>query len=263
MSLFSKTPKTGPSAMPKHLVQDDLKIALQSTLAAGLCLGLPAGLYFWVLVIQRGTPSIPGEHLLSFLQAYFVPPETLEMLGAVGWGLCLSKISGYRPWWRLSAATMAGVWVGNFALYHGLLEPWLQEQAFASLAIHMRFGIIVGVTVVCVTVSTGLLHGLALMNWQAALMLAGSTALASVSAALLTLLILDGFGIRVGTGNIAMPKATAAATMAAALAGGAMLGVVFSRYVRAGSSKYSAGKAQNESHHGGKVRMALLLHSRN
>lgn len=88
-----------------------------------------------------------------------------------------------------------------------------------------------------VTMSTGLLLGLAIRNWKASPMLAASTGLASVAAALLTLVILDGLGIRVGTGNIAMPKATAAATMAAALAGGAMLGVVFTRYVSVGSSK--------------------------
>jgi hypothetical protein len=61
--------------------------------------------------------------------------------------------------------------------------------------------------------------------------------LESMLAALLTLLIMGELGIRVGSGNAAMPKVTAAATMAAAFAGGGVLGVLFSRYARTGSSQ--------------------------
>jgi hypothetical protein len=238
----STTPSETHSAVaPNHWSRDDLKIALQSAFAAGLCLGLPAGLYFWVLIVQRWAPTAQGNILLNFLQAHLVPPVTLEMLGAFGWGRCLAKISGYRLWWWLSAATMAGVWIGNFALYHGWLElnPWYQDQAVSALSLHTRFAIIVGMNVLCVTVSTGLLLGLAIMNWRAGLMMAWRTGLASVSAAMVALIILGGLNIRVGSGNLAMPKATAAATMAAALAGGAILGVVFTGYIRAGSAKYS------------------------
>ena len=49
MDPCSKPSETYPSVMPGHLVQSDLKIALQSALAAGLCLGLPAGLFFWLI----------------------------------------------------------------------------------------------------------------------------------------------------------------------------------------------------------------------
>ena len=242
MDSFTTASETYPSVTPNHLSRDDLKIGLQSALAAILCLGLPAGLYFWVYVIQRWMPTAQGEILVNFLQAYLVPPVILEMLGAFGWGIFLSKISGYRRWWWLSAATMGGVWIGNFALYHGWLEiNQVQDQALSALSLHTRFVIIVGLNVLCVTVSTGLLLGLAIMNWRAGLRMAGRTALASVTAVLLTLIILGEFGIQVGSGNLAMPKATAAATMAAALAGGVTLGVVFSRFVRQGFSKHSAG----------------------
>ena len=105
----------------------------------------------------------------------------------------------------------------------------MQEQVLDALPLNMRFAIILIITVLCVMVSTGLLLGLAFMNWQAALTLAGSTGLASVAAALVTLVILDGWGIRVGNENLAMPKATAATTMAAPIVVGAILGVVFSR----------------------------------
>ena len=223
---------TYQSVTPAPLYQNDLKIAVQSALAAGLCLGLPAGLFFWVIIVQRWTQSAPIDGLLHFLQDYTVPPVILEMLGAFGWGLLLSKISGYRQWWWLSTATMAGVRVGDFALYHGWLEQWVQGHAPPDISLHVRFGLILGITVLCVTVSTSLLLGLALMNWKASLMLAANTGLVSVLAALLTLIILDRLGIRVGSGNAAMPKVAAVSTMAAALAGGAILGVGFCRYVR-------------------------------
>ena len=209
-----------------------MKIAVQSALAAGLCLGLPAGLFFWVIIVQRWTPSAPMDGLLHFFQDYVVPPVILEMLGAFGWGLLLSKISGYRQWWWLSTATMAGVRVGDFALYHGWLEQWVQGHAPPDISLHVRLGLILGITVLCVTVSTSLLLGLTLMKWKACLMLAANTVIVSVLAALLTLIILDRLGIRVGSGNAAMPKAAAMSTMAAALTGGAILGVGFTRYVR-------------------------------
>ena len=228
------------SVTPNHSYPSAMKIAVQSAFAAGLCLGLPAGLFFWVIIVQRWTPSAPMDGLLYFFQDYVVPPVILEMLGAFGWGLLLSKISGYRQWWWLSVATMAGVRVGDFALYHGWLDQWVQGHAPLDLSLHVRFGLILGITVLCVTVSTSLLLGLALMNWKASLMLAANTGLVSVLAALLTLIIFDRLGIRVGSGNAAMPKAAAVSTMAAALAGGAILGVEFSRYVREISPNHGA-----------------------
>jgi hypothetical protein len=232
MSSFIAPSEDHHSVTPNHSYPRDLKIAVQSALAAGLCLGLPAGLFFWVIIVQRWTPFAPMDGLLHFLQDYTVPPVILEMLGAFGWGLLLSKISGYRQWWWLSTATMAGVRVGDFALYHGWLEQWVQGHAPPDISLHVRFGLILGITVLCVTVSTSLLLGLTLMNWKACLMLAANTGIVSVLAALLTLIILDRLGIRVGSGNAAMPKAAAMSTMAAALAGGAILGVGFTRYVR-------------------------------
>src|SRR5215216_6150385 len=172
---------------PNRLHQRDLKIAVQSAFAAALCLGLPAGLFFWLIIVQKSTSSHLTNTLVKFFQDYLVPPVMLEMLGAFGWGLLLSKISGYRQWWWLSIATMAGVRVGDFALYHGWLDQLVQAYAPPDLSLHARFGIILGITVLCVTVSTALLLDFALMNWKASLTLAANTGLASVLAALLTL----------------------------------------------------------------------------
>ena len=131
---------------------------------------------------------------------------------------------------------MAGVWVGDFALYNGYLEQWLQRYVPPGRA-SLSFGLILSITILGVTISTGLLLGLALLNWKASLKLAASTTIASVVAALVTFIILDRLGIRVGSGNASMPKVAAASTMVAALAGGVVLGVVFTHYVRAKASK--------------------------
>jgi uncharacterized membrane protein len=232
MSSFIEPSKRSRLARFIALEQSDLKIAVQSALATALCIGLSTGLFFWLITLQRLAPSTQINRLVTFFSNYLVPPEILEMVGAFGWGLLLSKISGYRKWWWLAGATMLGVRLGTFTLYHGLLSEWFLEHIAPDASMHVRFGIILAIAVLCVTVSTGLLLGFVLVNWKASLILAGSTGFVSVIAALITLFILGELGIRVGTGNAAMPKVTAAATMAAALAGGAILGVMFSRYVR-------------------------------
>ena len=221
------------AAESRSLEEGELRIALQSALATALCLGLSTGSFFWLITLQRAAPSAPIDRLVNFFSRYLVPPDILEMIGAFGWGLLLSKISGYRKWWRVAGATFLGNRVGAFVLYSVLLTERLQEQ-MPGVSSHARFGIILALAVLSVTVSTGLLLGFILVNWKASLVLAASTALASVLAVLITIFILGELGIRVGSGNAAMPRVTAAATMAAALAGGAVLGVMFSRYVRKG-----------------------------
>ena len=224
-------PESAPSISPE---EGELRIALQSALATALCLGLSTGLFFWLITIQRAAPSAQIDRLVNLFSRYLVPPDILEMIGSFGWGLLLSKISGYRKWWRVAGATFLGNRVGAFILYSVLITGRLQEQIPAGVSSHARFGIILALAVLSVTVSTGLLLGFVLVNWKASLVLAAGTALASVLAVLITVFILGELGIRVGSGNAAMPKVTAAATMAAALSGGAVLGILFRRYVRKG-----------------------------
>jgi hypothetical protein len=222
------------AAQSISLEKGELRIAVQSALATALCLGLSTGLFFWLITMQRAAPSAQLDRLVNLFSRYLVPPDILEMIGAFGWGLLLSKISGYRKWWRVAGATFLGNRVGTFILYSVLLTERFQEQIPAGVSIHARFGIILALAVLSVTVSTGLLLGFVLVNWKASLVFAASTALASVLTVLITVFILGELGIRVGSGNAAMPKVTAAATMAAALSGGAILGIMFSRYVRKG-----------------------------
>ena len=232
MSSMIEPAKMSSPARQIRFEKSNLKIAVQSALAAALCFGLSTGSFFWLITVQRLTPSAQIDRLVTFFSNYLVPPDILEMVGAFVWGLLLSKISGYRKWWWLSGATILGVRVGNFALYHGWLSEWFLAHIPTNVSMHVRFAIILAIAVLCVTVSTGLLLGFVLMNWKASLMLAASTGFTSVLASLITLFILSELGIRVGSGNAAMPKVTAAATMAAALAGGTNLGVLFSRFVR-------------------------------
>jgi hypothetical protein len=234
MSSFPESSEVHRAVRSIFLEQGELRIAVQSALATALCLGLSTGLFFWLITLQRVAPSAEINRLVDFFSKYLVPPDKLEMVGAFGWGLLLSKISGYRKWWWLSGATILGVRVGTFALYHGLLSEGFLEYIAPDVSMHVRFGIILASAVLCVTVSTGLVLGLVLANGKASLVLAASTGVVSVLASLITVFILGEMGIRVGSGNAAMPKVTAVATMAASLAGGAVLGVMFSRYVRKG-----------------------------
>lgn len=236
MQSIIKSRETDQPVRPGRQYRKDLTIALQSSLAAGLCLGLPVGLMFWILLLQRTAPSPAAKTLLDLLQNYPAPPIIVDILGVLGWAVLMSKISGYRQWWWLAAAAMAGQFVGQGLLLNSVLDTWVGYAA-PGLAVHVRFGIVLAGVVLSVTAGTGLLLGLLLMNWKAGLALAASTALVSVCAALATQIILDASGLRVGSGNDAMPKVAALATIAAALAGGALLGVVFNRYVKAGLRK--------------------------
>jgi hypothetical protein len=234
MGSFPDSSNVHQAAQSISLEEDELRIAVQSALDTALCLGLSTGLFFWLITMQRVAPSAQIDRLVILFSKYLVPPDILEMIGAFGWGLLLSKISGYRKWWWLSGATVLGSRVGAFVLYSVLLTEQFQERIPVGVSIHARFGIILALAVLSVAVSMGLLLGLVLVNWKASLVLAASTALASVLAVLITLFILGELGIRVGSGNAAMPKVTAAATMLAALSGGAVLGIMFSRYARKG-----------------------------
>ena len=228
-----------------RLDQSDLKVAVQSALAAVLCLGLPTGLYFWLITLQRSAPSPEIDRLVTFFSNHLVPPILLGRIGAFAWGLLLSRISGYRQWCWPALASMAGFWLGDFALYHGWLPEGLPALFPGGLAPPVQFGLVLAMTVLSVTVCTGVLLGFTLMSWKASLILAISTGSAATLAAVVTLIILDGFGIRVGSGNAAMPKATAVATMAAALTGGVVLGVAFSRYARTGLSEKNVSSDQS------------------
>jgi hypothetical protein len=242
---------TTPLESPDNRPFNYLRIAWQSALAAGTCLGLPIALMFWVLIMAKLAPSTsmdnflnllqntwypfaneqqpssPVHDFLMVLQIYVTPGSIALSLGILGWGLLLSKISEYRQWWWIVIVTMVGVFVGKVPI------DWLDarlQQPFYDWPVHLRFALFLSSSVFCVAASTGLALSLIVRNWKASLLLALGSGLASVIAVIVANLILDILGIRVGGGNIAMPKVTAVGTMAAAIAGGTVLGVIFTRY---------------------------------
>ena len=215
-----------PSAVQKPLAY--FRIAWQSALAASICLGLPAGLIFWLFILQHIKPSPPVEKILTVLQDNPTAEIAGVLIGAFAWGILLSRISGYRPWWLLVAASMLSVYIGRRLFL--IIYAWINYD-FTGLPIHVVLAIHLTGLVLSVTLCTGLTHGLILRNWKATLVLALTVSFVSVLAAVMTFIILDQFGMRVGMGNAAMPKVTAICTMVSAITGGVVLGMGFSRFV--------------------------------
>ena len=236
------------------------RVAWQSALAAGLCLGLPIALMFWVLILSRlapsksidsflsllqntwypfaneHQPSSPVHDFLMVLQIYVIPPNIALSLGILAWAWLFSRISGYRQWWWILAAGLAGVFIGQAPIDR--LDGWIQQSPpLYGWPVHVRFALFLSLSVLCVAMATGLALGLVLRNGKASLILAAASGLVSVIAVLVVDMILDLLGIRVGHGNLAMPKLTAVGTMAAAIAGGTVLGVLFTYYCRKGRSE--------------------------
>ena len=183
---------------------------------------------FWLILLQRLKPSQPVERLVTFLQNNGIPEIIGMLIGAFGWGIILSKISDYHTWWQLVASAIFGVYVGQRLFW--IIYYWLNYD-FSNLPIHVGFLIHLSGLILSITFCTGLSHGMLLRNWKAAVTLASSTAFASVLSTVLAYLILDGLGIRVGTGNAAMPKVTAICTMVAGIFGGTTIGIMFSGFV--------------------------------
>ena len=205
----------------------DVVIACQSGLSAGLCLGFPAGIIFWLVLINNSTSSSMVTELMNLFVNNIGPGWVVMLFGTVTWGIVLSRIVDYRRWYLLVLAITAGVFIGQLPMQNGKLDVMIQRFGFP---VHIRFGIVLGIAVFSVMVCTGFALGIMLRNWKAAFMLAGSSSVVSVIGTVLVFLFMDQIGIRVGSGNYAMLKVAAGDIMTAAILGGATLGVVFGRY---------------------------------
>ncbi|HXD10726.1 MAG TPA: hypothetical protein VN653_11735, partial [Anaerolineales bacterium] len=91
---------------PKHL--NYFRIALQSALAAALCLGLPAGLLLWLIVASATGYSVLVRPLIDILHANGLYSIFIVVMSSILWSYLLGRISGYRPWWRIAAASALG-----------------------------------------------------------------------------------------------------------------------------------------------------------
>ena len=148
------------------------------------------------------------------------------------WSFLLGRISGYRPWWKIGLATVAGIVVGWFSPFSNI-DGWFGDR----LPVYTLYAVAMCGLVWIVTACVGLAYGWVLRNGKAALIMAFTTSLAAVLTLLLTIILLDGFGIRVGTGNFAMSKVTVASLLTSAIVGGMVLGVGFSWFVREARSQ--------------------------
>lgn len=206
-----------------------LYIAWQSGLTALFCLGLPAGLMFWLIFFQQTRNSVFLSRIIDLLQYYGMLEIALYFLGAWMWGILLARISGYRPGWQVGVATLLGACIGRWSpLTH--LDRWSQGH-IPGAPVHVVFAIFLSGFIFSVTACIGLIYGLILRNWKAAITLALTTGISAVLITLLMIILMDQWGIRVGTGDAAMPKVTAVCTLISALIGGIVLGIGFSRFV--------------------------------
>jgi hypothetical protein len=205
------------------------RIAWQSALAAAVSLGLPAGLSLWLILLGQVYKSAAVDWLSNFFQNHGLYRIYLVALSSILWGYLLGRISGYRPWWQIgmaSALAILAAWVSPLANVDGILF-----DHFPALPIHLNYaGAMVGL-IGGVTLFVGLAYGIILRSIKAALTIGLTTSLVSVLTLLLTIIVFDQFGIRVGTGNFAMSKVTVAGLLTSSITGGMVLGLTFSRCV--------------------------------
>src|SRR5215216_4092509 len=205
------------------------RIAWQSALAAALCIGLPAGLVLWLILFQRINHFHFADPLINFLHANGLYSIYIVVISSMIWSYLLGRISGYRPWWWIAAASALGIlaaWFSPLANVDGILYEYQP-----TLPIHLNYAASMVGLIGSVTLFVGLAYGLILRNIKAALTIGLTTSLVSEVVLLLTVFVFGRLGIRVGTGHLAMVRVTAVALITSALAGGMVLGVSFTRFV--------------------------------
>jgi len=202
------------------------RIAWQSALAAVLCLGLPAGLLLWLILLQQFVHSTIVDQSVAFLQVHGLINIFVLAACSLLWSFMLGRISGYRPWWKIGFATATGIIVGWFSPLSNLDGVFADRFPIPTLYAVAMGGIVGGATL-CV----GLAYGLLLRSLRAALTMALTTSLVSVLTILLTIIVFDQFGIRVGGAvPLAMSKVTVTGLLTSAMMGGMVLGIGFTKY---------------------------------
>jgi hypothetical protein len=201
------------------------RVAWQSALAAGLCLGLPAGLLLWLILFQQINYSVVIEQFITLLQRNGLNSIFILAAFSLMWSFLLGRISGYRPWWKIGLATVLGILVGWFSPLSNL-DGWFGDR----LPVHTLYAVAMCGIIWVVTFCVGLAYGLILRNLKGALWMAFTTSLVSVLTLLFTIILFDQLGIRVGTGNFAMSKVTVTSLLTSAITGGMVLGIGFTKY---------------------------------
>src|ERR1041384_7225911 len=168
---------------------DTFRIAWQSALAAGLCLGLPAGLSLWLLLIERTRHFAAIQSILDFLQVHGLYSIYFLVLSSILWSYLLGWISGYRSWWWIAVASAVGIlaaWFSPLSNVDGILYEYNP-----NLPIHINYAASMVGLIGSVTLFVGLAYGLSLRSLKAALPIGLTTSLVSVLALLLTIFMFD------------------------------------------------------------------------
>lgn len=208
---------------------DTFRIAWQSALAAALCLGLPAGLLLWLVLFQQFVHSALIDQTVTLLQTYGLISIFVLAICSLMWSFLLARISGYRPWWKIGLATVLGIIIGWFSPLSNLDGVFADRFPIPTLYAVAMCGL-----VWVVTACVGLAYGIVLRIIKAALTLAIATSFISTLTLLLTIILFDQFGIRVGgTVPLAMSKVTVTSLLTSAVAGGMVLGVGFTWFMDA------------------------------
>ena len=203
------------------------RIALQSGLAAALCLGLPAGLLFWLILAGQAGYYAFVDPSITYLQDHGLVSVFVVVFGSAPWSYLLARLSSYRAWWWLAPASALGIiaaWFSPLSNVDGILFDFNPD-----LPIHLNYAASMAGLIGSVTLFVGLAYGLVLRSAKAALGLGLTTRLVSVLTVLLTIFVFDRVGIRVhlGATDFAMSKVTAGLMLTSAVAGGSVLGVGF------------------------------------
>ncbi|HET9221803.1 MAG TPA: hypothetical protein VFO07_04830 [Roseiflexaceae bacterium] len=222
-----------------------LRIALMSALSAGLCLVGSLVLPFLVALVVgqlMGNAANPPRAVVVML---IVLALVSLAGGSAAWGIALARLTGAPNSRRLALAcalsygpaTLAG------AFLLGRIEPIVVEGT-PGLPIHMLFTLLFVPVVFLVAAATGLAIGWALRSGR----LAATAALGGGAAAALGFfavdVLLDSLGMRVGAPraeeSATMIKVLAIGDLGAALAGGAVIGVILARHIAARQSNLGA-----------------------
>lgn len=207
------------------------RIVLGSAVVAGICLGGAAAFPFMLgrLLAAIQDESLTGQPhplLYGVILAAFAG-------GGAGWGWSLARLIGYYEPKRVAVAGGvsfgAGVLVsvlGAFPLA-GALQGLIPAEQPTHVIYLLTFVILLSFT--CAL--TGAATGIAFQSTSLAGRLAALGALGAVASFAVVVMGMDAAGLRVGTGNAAMVKVTAAANLAAALVFGAVAGALATRWL--------------------------------
>lgn len=217
------------STVPSQKPPNYFRVAWQSALATGLCLGLPAGLVLWLILLQRIHHFVVIQLLVDFLHAHGLYSIYLVAVSSMLWSYLLGRISGYRSWWWIAGASALSIlvaWFSPLSNVDGILYEYRP-----TLPIYLNYAASMVGLIGTVTFLVGFAYGLVLRSLKAAFTLGLTTSFISVLVLLLTIFVFDRLGLRVGTGNLAMVKVTMVDLITSALAGGMVLGVGFTLFV--------------------------------